>query len=125
MRLTKLVVLLILTSLAVACVQSNGVRFHNLPKFGNNKTIVVLSSDPGKKGGLEFQVYADLVSGYLKKNGYAVVSREDSNVELVAYLDYAVGSPKTHTDVTPVRGVTGGGDLRLDWTVSPLEHFPI
>ncbi len=67
MRLTKLVVLLILTSLAVACVQSNVVRFHNLPKFGNNKTIVVLLSDPGKKGGLEFQVYADLVGGYLKK----------------------------------------------------------
>jgi len=106
--------------LLAGCVRSDVTRFHNLPKSGGGNTIVILPSDPAKKGGIEFRTYAQIVAGYFAKNGYVVLQPSNPNADFAAFFDYSIGGGKTEVGSTPIIGQTGGGTTYQSGTMQFL-----
>ena len=104
--------------LLAGCVRSDVTRFHNLPKSGGGKTIVILPSDPAKKGGIEFRTYAQIVAAYFAKNGYVVLPPSNPNADFAAFFDYSIGAGKTGVGSTPIIGQTGGGTTYQSGTIT-------
>ncbi len=95
--------------LLTGCVRSDVTRFHNLPKWGGGKTILIVPSDPAHNGSIEFNTYAQIVAGYFQKNGYVVVPPNAPNKDFIAVFTYSMGQGQTGVRSTPVYGKTGGG----------------
>ncbi len=108
--------------LLAGCVRSDVARFHNLPKLGGGKTIVILPSDPAKKGGIEFRTYAQIVAGYFEKNGYVVLPPSNPNADFAAFFDYSIGAGKTGVGSTPIIGQTGGGTTYQSGTITRSSY---
>ena len=92
-----------------ASVRSDVTRFHNLPKWGGGKTILIVPSDPAHNGSIEFNTYAQIVAGYFQKNGYVVVPPNAPNKDFIAVFTYSMGEGQSGVGSTPVYGKTGGG----------------
>lgn len=113
----RLAFLILIVGLVGGCARFESVRFHNLPKFGDGKTIVILPADPANKGGIEFNSYAKIVAGYLEKNGYVVLPPSNPNADLSAFFGYSAGEGKVVRGSMPIIGQTGGGTTYQSGTV--------
>lgn len=114
----RLAFFILIVGLVSGCVRSDVARFHNLPNRGDGKTIVILPADPAKKGSIEFNSYAQIVTGYLEKNGYVVLPPSNPNADLMAFFGYSIGTGQTEVGSTPIYGQTGGGTTFTSGSIS-------
>lgn len=96
------ILLLLAAALLGACtvqVRSDVTRFHEnaLPR---GETIRVVAADPEQARSIEFQHYADMASGHLKRIGYTPVAA-DAEAQLTATLAWSVSDKDTITRSRP------------------------
>lgn len=88
---------------------SNVVTFHEGP-LPMGESIRVEPMDASKAGSLEFRSYARLIAEQLRKLGYTPVESPDSDVQLIAEVDYDI--------------VLGPTDVRVERDMSYVRyHF--
>lgn len=100
-KLIKLSFICAVIGLISACnstFKSNVSRFHELPQ-PQGESVVIVASDPAKNTSLEFASYANIVGGYLAKQGY--VPAGDGKPDLIVELDYSVDDGKVMVRSTP------------------------
>jgi len=93
-KVIKLFLVLGIFGLVSACnstFRSDVTRFHELPE-PRGESIVIVAADPAKNTSLEFASYANIVGGYLAKQGY--VPAKDGKPDLIVALDYSIDDGK-------------------------------
>lgn len=81
-------------------------RFHEL-SAPQARTFTVAPLDPSKEGGLEFREYANMVAGYLQREGFRPA--EGASPDLIVKLDYYISGPIQQTRRESYPGPYYGG----------------
>jgi len=80
-----LIGLLLALGACAASIKSDVTRFHRLPQ-PQGETIAIVAADSRKEGSLEFQRNADILMGYLSRQGFRPAT--DAPPAYIAQLDY-------------------------------------
>ncbi len=103
----------IFSGCAGTVVQSNVVRFHQLPLLGAQRSFVIAPTE-AQKGSIEFSTYANRISQKLAAYGWL---RSDRDPDYVVFVSYGIGDGQTVSGSMPIYGQTGGGTSYTSGTV--------
>lgn len=97
-------------------VQTETVRFHDLPKSVSGRTFAVVPLADAQAASLEFRSYKGAIESRMRSIGFAPVE-DESRAEFLVFINYSVGQGRTVTSSTPIYGRTGGGTSYLSGSV--------
>ena len=97
-------------------------QFHELPAYGGGRSFMVAPADPAKGESLEFASYAGRIVAELQARGYRQAARLDES-ELLALVDYGVGSGTVESYSIPVYGYYPDEFRRVHGVTSEGERF--